>query len=125
MAPGDGHCSPGHPPQVRPWPGQALPSRALDRGLSYVGSGDALQRFSKALVNGEPQAVVLLGGSVAFGRGAPVPSASFANLFAAWINSSFPAPDRGRRHSFHNSAIPGSTSGIFAACTDTLVPAVR
>ena len=51
----------------------------------------------------------------------PCPPAAYPVLFMDWLQRSFPeAP-----HFYKNAAIPASTSAIAAACTETLVPAVR
>ena len=62
--------------------------------------------------------VVLLGGSITRGTGASRPGHAYASRFFQALNASFPHP----AHAFINHGMGGTTSTIFAACTEQLVP---
>eukprot|EP00887_Chlorella_sp_A99_P007655 scaffold20.g7655.t1 len=105
--------------QARPWERKVLPDDAAARGMSYLGSGARLMRAVEEMAEGKPQSVVVLGGSVSFGRGASWWGSAYPVLLLDWVQKHFPAA----AHSLKNAAIPASTSGVAAACTEALVPA--
>lgn len=47
-----------------------MPDDALARGQTFTGSGAALARFARRMVEGQPSTVVTIGGSITYGIGA-------------------------------------------------------
>ena len=100
-----------------PW-APLLTPEDVARAQGYYGSGRAMRRVAAKLLSGQPVAVVTLGGSITRGTGASKPAHAYASRFFAALNASFPHP----QHTFINHGIGGTTSTIFAACTEQLVP---
>ena len=81
---------PVQPPRLRvPWVPALTREEAL-RGLSYYGSGAAMQRVAAKLLAGQPISVVMLGGSITGGGGASSADLGYASRFFRFINESFP-----------------------------------
>ncbi|PSC75343.1 hypothetical protein C2E20_1137 [Micractinium conductrix] len=107
----------GVPPPL-PWACVLMPKQ-LRRGLSYYGSGARIERLAARLLSGEAITAVTIGGSVTLGRGASDEAAtSYAALFFRYLNETFPHRD----HQLLNKAISATTSAIFAACTESILP---
>lgn len=95
-----------------------MPDHALTRGQTFTGSGEMLARFARRMLAGQPSTVVTIGGSITYGMGASWWGSAFPTLFFDWLQKSFPKAD----HTMVNKAIPAATSGLFAVCTEQLVP---
>ncbi|KAL4448549.1 hypothetical protein ABPG75_005768 [Micractinium tetrahymenae] len=100
-----------------PWQ-PLLGQHEVARGLSYWGSGERLQRVAAKLLAGQPIKAYTLGGSVTMGRGASRRDLNYAARFFEFLNHTFPHRD----HAFQNKGMGASSSGIFAACTERMVP---
>ncbi|KAL4423591.1 hypothetical protein ABPG77_004631 [Micractinium sp. CCAP 211/92] len=107
-------------PELRdrmPW--QALlTDEEVQRAEAYYGTGRRIRKVAAKLLAGEPIQVYTLGGSVTRGLGASKPEFNYANRLFALINATFPHP----KHVFANKGIGGTSSGIFTACVEALVP---
>ena len=72
-----------------PWK-PILTREELRRGISYYGSGRALDRVAAKLLAGKAIKAVALGGSVTAGGGSSHPSLNYVSLFFNFINETFP-----------------------------------
>ncbi|PSC76523.1 Beta-glucan synthesis-associated SKN1 [Micractinium conductrix] len=107
-------------PELRdkqPWEA-LLTDEEVQRAEGYYGSGQRIRRVAKKLLKGEAIQVFTLGGSVTRGLGASKPEFNYANRFFSLINSTFPHSS----HVFSNKGIGGTSSGIFTACAEAMVP---
>ena len=100
-----------------------LPPDALRRGGASQTGNEHLTAFVNKLLTGQAVSVVTLGGSVTFGAGLTDLNLSYPNHLFRWMNATFqPAPGQ-PAHRFKNNGIPGTSSALFAICTQDLVPA--
>ncbi|KAL4432396.1 hypothetical protein ABPG77_001695 [Micractinium sp. CCAP 211/92] len=103
----------------------ALDPRGLQRGLLHHGDPARLRRAVAKLLAGEPTVVAAVGGSISVGRGSATQGKgidtdwpSYLDQFAAWLGAAFPKS----RPQLVNKAQSGSTSNIFDACAEIMVP---
>ncbi|EFN59203.1 hypothetical protein CHLNCDRAFT_56786 [Chlorella variabilis] len=95
-----------------------LTDEEVQRAEGYYGTAARLRRVAAKLLAGEPIQVFTLGGSVTRGLGASAPERNYANRFFQLINASFPHAG----HVFANKGIGGTSSGVFTACAEQMVP---
>jgi hypothetical protein len=73
-----------------------LPPELLDRGVIYEGDHAPASRLAQKLLSGQPISVLMLGGSLTFGKGASsMGSTDWVTLFFSWLRSSFPVQGGG------------------------------
>ena len=100
-----------------------LPPDALRRGGASQSGNEHLTAFVNKLLTGQAGSVVTLGGRVTFGGGASDLSLAYPHHLFRWINSTFPPTPGQPAHRFKNNGLPGTSSALFAICTQDLVPA--
>ncbi|KAL4430719.1 hypothetical protein ABPG75_005975 [Micractinium tetrahymenae] len=103
----------------------ALDPRGMQRGLLHHGDPARLRRAVAKLLAGEPTVVAAVGGSISVGRGSATQGKgidtdwpSYLDQYAAWLGAAFPRS----RPQLVNKAQSGSTSNIFDACAEIMVP---
>lgn len=100
-----------------PWE-PLLTDEEVQRAEGYYGTGRRIRNVASKLMAGQPIQVYTLGASVTRGLGATRPEHNYANRFFSIINATFPHKD----HVFANKGIGGTSSGIFTACAEQMVP---
>ncbi|EFN59047.1 expressed protein [Chlorella variabilis] len=103
----------------------ALDPRGLQRGLLHHGDPARLRRALHKLMSGQKTVVAAVGGSISVGRGSATQGTdidtawpSYLDQFHAWLRAAFPAS----KPELVNKAQSGSTSNIFDACAEVMVP---
>lgn len=104
-------------PLHMPWK-PLLAASEVQRGIGYYGSGGRLEAVVAKLLRGEAITAYALGGSVTKGSGASSEETAYPGRFFEFIRKTFPHKD----HVLVNKGVGATSSGIFSACIEHMVP---